>query len=246
MRLWGGVGLGVTVLTGVVLFWALISVPPQAPLAEPAPAAISIDLAPAPAPVPVPQQDSDPGPQQVVASTEPQSDDPPKVEAPPSPAPNPPVPVPKAQKVRPHKPSLHSPAPPVPLKAASAEKTTAPRSVDVPPAARPSASSVASSSQASHDPVTWQGELLARLERFKRYPAAAQSIRQEGTSLLHFVMDRKGHVLSASLSRSAGYDLLDAETLALIRRAEPLPIPPDSVQGDPLSLTVPIEFYLEH
>ncbi|KXV22384.1 energy transducer TonB [Gluconobacter oxydans] len=237
-RLWGGSALGVVVLTGAVLFWAVTSAHPQPILtAEPPPAAISIDLAPVPAPVPAPQQDVDPGPQ---------PEDPPKVEAPPSPAPSPPVPVPKPEKIRPHKPSVHKPLPPVPVKAPPAEKTTAPRTVEAPPTTSPSAASASTSSHASHDPVTWQGELLARLERFKRYPQEAQSTHQEGTSLLHFVMDRKGHVLSASLKRSAGHDLLDAETLALIHRAEPLPIPPDSVQGDPLSLTVPIEFYLEH
>ncbi len=246
-RLWGGSALGVVALTGVVLFWAVTSAHPQPILAaEPPPAAISIDLAPVPAPVPAPQQDVDPGPQQAVASTEPQPEDPPKVEAPPSPAPNPPVPVPKTEKIKPHKPSVHKPLPPVPVKAPPAEKTTAPRNVEAPPTTSPSAASATTSSHASHDPVTWQGELLARLERFKRYPEAAQSTHQEGTSLLHFVMDRKGHVLSASLKRSAGHELLDAETLALIRRAEPLPIPPDSIKGDPLSLTVPIEFYLEH
>ncbi|MBS1085927.1 energy transducer TonB [Gluconobacter sphaericus] len=246
-RLWGGSALGVVALTGAALFWAVMSAHPQPILvAEPSPAAISIDLAPVPVPVSAPQQDVDPAPQQAVASTEPQPEDRPKVEAPPSPAPNPPVPVPKTEKVRPHQPSVHKPLPPVPVKAPSVEKATAPRTVEAPPTTAPSAASVTTSSQASHDPVTWQGELLARLERFKRYPEAAQSTHQEGTSLLHFVMDRKGHVLSVSLKRSAGYDLLDAETLALIHRAEPLPIPPDSVQGDPLSLTVPIEFYLEH
>ncbi|MQR99623.1 energy transducer TonB [Gluconobacter aidae] len=246
-RLWGGSALGVVILTGGVLFWAVTSVHPQPILAaEPPPAAISIDLAPVPAPVPAPQQDVDPAPQQAVASTEPQPEDPPKVEAPPSPAPNPPVPVSKTEKVRPHKPSAHKPLPPVPAKAPPAEKITAPRIMEAPPTTSPSAASASTFSHVSHDPVTWQGELLARLERFRRYPREAQSTHQEGTSLLHFVMDRKGHVLSASLQRSAGHDLLDAETLALIHRAEPLPVPPDSVPGDPLSLTVPIEFSLEH
>ena len=60
--------------------------------------------------------------------------------------------------------------------------------------------------------------------------------------MLHFAMDRHGHVLSARIQRGSGHTLLDKEALALVRRAEPLPSPPDSVAG---VLTVPIEFYME-
>lgn len=63
--------------------------------------------------------------------------------------------------------------------------------------------------------------------------------------MLRFTMDRKGHVLSAKLVRPTGYALLDDETLALIHRAEPLPEPPDTIAGATLTLTVPIEFYLD-
>ena len=63
--------------------------------------------------------------------------------------------------------------------------------------------------------------------------------------MLHFAMDRHGHVLSARIQRGSGHTLLDQEALALVRRAEPLPSPPDSVAGDPVVLTVPIEFYME-
>ncbi|WP_025884637.1 energy transducer TonB family protein [Asaia prunellae] len=63
--------------------------------------------------------------------------------------------------------------------------------------------------------------------------------------MLRFTMDRKGHVLAASLVRPTGYALLDEETLALIRRAEPLPEPPETIPGSTLTLTVPVEFYLD-
>lgn len=43
---------------------------------------------------------------------------------------------------------------------------------------------------------------------------------------------------------SSGSPELDAETLALVRRAEPLPAPPPEVLGNPLTLTVPVRFSL--
>ncbi|MBB2202281.1 TonB family protein [Gluconacetobacter tumulisoli] len=173
---------------------------------------------------------------------------PPKVTAPPSPAPNPPVPVPKPEKPRPVK-KKTKPAPKQSMKTHDrlppASETTAPPSSEAPPAPTQAAPAPGSSaSQESRDPVSWQGALLARLEEYKRYPAEAQADRQEGTVMLHFAMDRKGHVLSASIEGSSGHGLLDQETLALVRRAEPLPPPPDTVTGDPITLTVPVEFCL--
>ncbi|MFW7270144.1 energy transducer TonB [Gluconacetobacter sp. Hr-1-5] len=229
--------------------WGLIRLKPASPVpvASP-PAAIAIDLAPEPVAAPSPSTDTPPGPQQTMAEPAPQPDPPPRITAPPSPAPTPPVPVARPEKPRPLKKQILSPAherKPVPDKTPPAQETTAPPSSDA-PSAPSSATPVsgAASSQASHDPVTWQGELLARLEKYKRYPAESQTRHEEGTAMLHFAMDRKGHVLSARISSSSHYATLDEETLALIHRAEPLPIPPDSIPGNAITLTVPIEFYL--
>ena len=93
--------------------------------------------------------------------------------------------------------------------------------------------------------VTWQGLLLARLERAKRYPLFAESHRQQGVVLLHFTMDRSGAVLTANTQKSSGFTLLDQESLAMVRRAQPLPRPPPEVTGDPVDLIVPVEFFLD-
>lgn len=57
-------------------------------------------------------------------------------------------------------------------------------------------------------------------------------------------MDRDGNVLAKSLERSAGYSLLDDETLALLDRAQPLPKPPPEMEGEQLEFVVPVEFFL--
>jgi protein TonB len=94
--------------------------------------------------------------------------------------------------------------------------------------------------------VTWQGLLLARLQQAKHYPLSAQARRQQGVALLHFTMDRDGNVLTAEIRKSSGYDLLDQETMALVRRAQPLPRPPPEVTGNPVDLVVPVEFFLHN
>ncbi len=118
-----------------------------------------------------------------------------------------------------------SAAPPAP-------ETTAPPSRPSPPAA------VAASAR------TWEGALLAHLERRKRYPAEARAQRREGVAYVRFTMDREGRVLSAKMERGSGHGALDREALALLHRAQPLPKPPAEVVGDPVSLVVPVEFFI--
>ena len=88
----------------------------------------------------------------------------------------------------------------------------------------------------------YRDRLAAHLQRFKRYPAAARAAGEQGTALLSFTVSRGGRVLSSRLARSSGHRTLDAETMAMIRRAQPLPaFPPEVTQGS-MSFTVPVRF----
>lgn len=86
--------------------------------------------------------------------------------------------------------------------------------------------------------------LQAWLERHKEYPRRAQARRQEGTVLLHFVMDREGNVLKYRITRSSGHSLLDEEVEEMIQRATPLPPMPDDMPDPRLELVIPVQFLL--
>lgn len=90
----------------------------------------------------------------------------------------------------------------------------------------------------------WQGALQTALQRAKRYPEQARARQETGVAHLAFTMDRDGRVLSARIARTSGWEALDAETLALVRRAEPLPPPPTEMPGAIITLTVPVSFTL--
>lgn len=94
-------------------------------------------------------------------------------------------------------------------------------------------------------PDTWEGRLLAQLGKHRRYPRMAQLRRQQGVPWIRFVMNREGRVLSVRLERSSGVADLDREAVALPKRAQPLPKPPDDKPGDTLELVVPVEFFLK-
>lgn len=84
---------------------------------------------------------------------------------------------------------------------------------------------------------SWQGALVAHLRRNLRAQPG-----QTGSASVRFSVDRGGRVLSTSLVGSAGHPDLDAEAIAVFRRAQPLPAPPPDVPGGPFTFTIPVRF----
>jgi protein TonB len=219
----------------------------------PVPPAVLIDLPPMPAAPRVPRNQTPPKPKQAAPKPQP----PQRVAQPVLPAapraPAPKIAVPLPLRAAPNSPE-HTviadrakpgpdkpPSPTTAVPPADAAEPSAP-SAAAPTVTTPPLSAPAPSTNAV---PTWQGLLLGRIAHFKRYPASAQARRQQGVVYLRFSMDRHGKVVAASIDRSSGFDALDAETLALIHRAEPLPPPPPDVSGDPIELVVPVEFFLK-
>ena len=100
---------------------------------------------------------------------------------------------------------------------------------------------------ASHNPSAlpnWKSALVARLERYKRYPSEAEARGEHGVAQLAFSVDRGGHVHNARIVRSSGSSALDRATLALIARAQPLPPPPPEIHGAQIAIVVPIRYNL--
>ncbi|MCF7749669.1 TonB family protein [Bacillus subtilis subsp. subtilis] len=92
-----------------------------------------------------------------------------------------------------------------------------------------------------HD--SWEGRVMARLERFRRYPNAARARRQEGVAQLRVSVARDGSLLGLSLEHSSGFALLDQAALDTFRRAAPLPKVPDD-RAVPVELSFPVEFFM--
>lgn len=113
-------------------------------------------------------------------------------------------------------------------------ETASPKTAPAPPAPQIS----------SNGPDTWEGRVLAALNKHRRYPRISMMQRQQGVPYIRFVMDRDGRVLSIRLERSSGFPDLDREALALPKRASPLPKPPSDKIGITLELVVPVEFLM--
>jgi protein TonB len=93
----------------------------------------------------------------------------------------------------------------------------------------------------THD---YAATLLAWLEQHKEYPRRARMRRQQGTVLLYFVVDREGRVQDYRIEQSSGHVALDEEVQKMIKRAQPLPAMPDTMDNSTLELVVPVQFFL--
>jgi protein TonB len=120
-----------------------------------------------------------------------------------------------------------------------ASRSSAPASFDAPRAAQASAPAAGAARVPAAALASWKSELMAQLNRNKRYPSGASS---SGTATVSFSINRSGEVTSTRLAHSSGDHALDQEAVSLPRRASPLPKPPDGVGAGTIALTVPIRF----
>ena len=125
------------------------------------------------------------------------------------------------------------------------EAPPAPRTTAAPKAERqaPAASAVSSGASAAAV-ASYKQMVAAHLQRFKQYPPAAKAAGQQGTARVSFTLSRSGGVISAGLGGSSGHSALDAETLAMVRRAQPFPPFPSDVKQSSMSFSAPVAFYI--
>jgi protein TonB len=248
----------------VMIDLAPLAVAPPAPPQEVAPGPQTTEAQPVPTPdTPTPVDDTpDPTPPTPVATPEPpelqQTAQEIKPDIPPPPQPQdikvpdlpkednseatlapPPSPKPKAHKEPPPKAREAERKKPIDPDKPKHRETTAPPSSIAARSNTAAAPSAGSGASPAVSPATWKSELMAHLNRYKRYPSGAAST---GTASVAFTIARSGQVLSARLIGSSGNPALDAEAVSLPLRASPVPPPPSEFGGSVLTLTVPIHF----
>jgi periplasmic protein TonB len=122
----------------------------------------------------------------------------------------------------------------------AAEATATPSSEAIPEGPRSVTPSQGTGDSVRRARVTWQKELVAYLDKHKRYPAARSLKSAE--IVVSFALDRAGHVLSTSIVKGSGDTAFDEAALAMIRRSDPVPQPPPLVADEGLNFTLPVIF----
>jgi protein TonB len=126
------------------------------------------------------------------------------------------------------------------MESVAAEATAMPSTEAIPEGPRSVAPAQGSGESARRMRVTWQKELIAHLDRHKRYPA--ERSQKTAEILVSFVLDRTGHVLSTSIVKGSGDPAFDEAALAMVRRSDPVPMPPPLVADEGLNFTLPVVF----
>jgi TonB family protein len=88
--------------------------------------------------------------------------------------------------------------------------------------------------------VTWQKELLAHLDKHKRYPSDRN--QKAARIMLALNLDRMGRVVDVSVVKSSGDESFDSAAVAMVQRASPVPPPPPLVADEGLNFSLPVVF----
>lgn len=132
-------------------------------------------------------------------------------------------------------------APPAAAPASSTPRSAAPSSAATQAAAPPSPALPPAQQEVLSGSSGWAGKVLARMERFRRYPTAARARGEQGVVTLRCRVNREGQVLSAAIEHGSGFPALDQAALETLQRAAPLPRVPDE-RPAPLELSIPVRF----
>ena len=126
------------------------------------------------------------------------------------------------------------------LESVAAEATATPGSEAIPEGTRSVAPAQGTGASAQRLRSIWQKELVAHLDRHKRYPA--ERAQKSAEIVVSFVLDRMGHVLSTRIVKGSGDATFDEAALSMIRRSDPVPQPPPVVADEGLNFTLPVIF----
>jgi TonB family protein len=88
--------------------------------------------------------------------------------------------------------------------------------------------------------ASWEKELVAHINRFKRYPQGGGG--ESAQVVVNLQLDETGRVASASVLRSSGRPVFDAAAIEMVRRADPVPRPPPAAAQAGLHFALPVIF----
>jgi len=83
-----------------------------------------------------------------------------------------------------------------------------------------------------------------RIEKQKKYPAAARRSQIEGVVTLRFVITLEGAVTGAVVAKTSGREVLDKAALRAVQAAAPFPRPPSALFKRPINLEIKVMFEL--
>lgn len=85
--------------------------------------------------------------------------------------------------------------------------------------------------------------LLPRIESLKHYPAEARVKRLEGRVLVRIVVQEDGQIVSTTIAKSSGHDILDQAALETMQKSSPILLT-QPLEKSSVTLQIPINYRL--
>jgi protein TonB len=85
----------------------------------------------------------------------------------------------------------------------------------------------------------WGRRISAHFERRKKFP---ESMKKGATVKVALVLNRRGNVVSVVVSESSGEAAFDEAALSMIRRSDPVPLPPAALTADQFNFSLDVRF----
>jgi len=90
--------------------------------------------------------------------------------------------------------------------------------------------------------ISYFNRIKQAIEQNWEYPELALRYGLQGRLSLEFAVDSNGQLEQLRITRSSGSQLLDDEALRAIKAAAPFPPIPTWIKGNPLSISVSMEY----
>ena len=87
--------------------------------------------------------------------------------------------------------------------------------------------------------------LIAATRRYKRYPGIAMEKGWQGRAVVRMVIGANGMLASATIKTSSGYEILDKEAMAMLKKGKTTVPIPAKLRGREFHIDVPVIFNLE-
>lgn len=89
-------------------------------------------------------------------------------------------------------------------------------------------------------------QLRKQIALKKHYPAISRRREEEGTVLVHFLLNNQGELIDKPVvKKSSGHSRLDKAALKAVINGAPYPHKPDNINNETLDIQIPIKFYLK-
>ncbi|WP_298877766.1 TonB family protein [uncultured Bradyrhizobium sp.] len=85
----------------------------------------------------------------------------------------------------------------------------------------------------------WGKRISAYFEIHKRYP---KDKSKTTTVKLSLVLNRRGNVVSVNVAESSGDPAFDDAAISMVRRSDPVPVPPAELTDDQFAFSLPVNF----